>query len=167
MTKFLSYWHSVYAQSRIWPRKWDAWNSVGLWDIKGSHYPGQKTRRSVNKQEERNLSFSGFCYFTEPLSKNKRRLKKKKIDKYWNLVRELRRTWNMKQLVIAFVVGSVAMAIQRPEKETMGIGDQKKNRQHSNHSTVKISECWSEETYSNSSENRLFKVVQKIRVEWK
>ena len=39
----------------------------------------QKTRSGINYQEDKNLSFNGFCCASEPLSKNKRKQKVRQI----------------------------------------------------------------------------------------
>ena len=49
--EFWPYYQMVIAQLRICPRKWAAYNSLGLWDTNES--PDQKTRRNANKQTKR------------------------------------------------------------------------------------------------------------------
>ena len=73
--KIWPYYQMVYAQIRIRPREWDAYDSLGLWDTNGSPNPGQKTRLSVNQQKKENLSSGGFCRSGWSHSKN--RIKRK------------------------------------------------------------------------------------------
>ena len=46
--------------------------------------------------------------------------------------------WNMKLMIILIVVGALRMAPQNLRKETGGTGGQRKNQDHLDHSTVKI-----------------------------
>ena len=43
----------VYAQTRIYPRKWDSYNTLGLWNTNRSLNPGQKARLRINQQGEK------------------------------------------------------------------------------------------------------------------
>ena len=61
----------------------------------------------------------------------------KKIEKYLELAREQRKLKNMK--VIAIVVGKLEMILKGLEKRLWGTGDQRKNWDQPNHSTVNIS----------------------------
>ena len=57
----------------------------------------------------------------------------KRIDKYLDLTRELKKLWNMKVTVISVVVGGKVL-----EKKSGGIGNQRKTQEHPNHSIAKI-----------------------------
>ena len=61
------------------------------------------------------------------------------IYKYLDIAGELKKLWNMRVEVISIVLGALGMISKDlGEKKTIGIGDQSKNRDHPDHSTVKI-----------------------------
>ena len=75
---------------------------MGLWHTDGSPNLGQKTRLDNNQQKKENLQNSRLCYPRWPI-----RLKEcEKKDKYLNLVRELKKLWNMQVTIIPIVIGA-------------------------------------------------------------
>ena len=75
---------------RIRPRKWDAQNSLGFWDINGSPNLSQTPRPSDNhqkKKKKRKREKKRTCWITGITERNRR-----KIYKYLDLARELQKT---------------------------------------------------------------------------
>ena len=75
------------------------------------------------------------------------------MDKYVDLARELKKLLNMKVMVISVLVGALRTVTKMTEKEPGWTGDQKKNQDNLDHSTVEIgldtSEFWrSKEIYN-------------------
>ena len=62
----------------------------------------------------------------------------KKIYKFLDLARELKKVLNQKVTVILIVVCTLGM-IPKDLKKNEGTGDQRKNQDHLDHNTVKIS----------------------------
>ena len=62
-----------------------------------------------------------------------------KIYKHLDLARKLRKLWNMRVAVILIVIGEFETAPKGLEKDTGGIGNQRKNRDHPDYNIVKIS----------------------------
>ena len=62
-----------------------------------------------------------LVYFAVRMAHRVKMKKKKKLDKYVELNRELKKLWNMKVTVIPIVVGALGIAlstVQRPGKKT-------------------------------------------------
>ena len=94
----------VYAQPRISPREWDAQTPLGFWDINGSPNLGQTTRPYNNQQKKRSCRIVDFAVQADYRMKLKER---KKSDEYIDLVRELKKLWNMKVMIILIVIGGL------------------------------------------------------------
>ena len=89
------------------PWKWNAWNSVGIWDKNGLPNLGQKRRFYFNHQEEKNLS----SMTVDNRIKGK---KLGKLDKYLNLVWEMKNIKNI--LMILMVLGALGTDPKKLEK---------------------------------------------------
>ena len=96
----------VYAQPGIRPGKWDAHTFLGFWDTNGSPNLSQKTRPYNNQQKEVNFQNCGLCC---PLVHRVKLKESEKKDKYFDLTRELKKSWNMKVTVIPIVIGSLCV----------------------------------------------------------
>ena len=80
----------------------------------------------INKKKDCHL-----VDFAVPADNRGKMKESKKINKYLDLARELKKLGNMKVTMIPIVVGMLG-------KETWRIGNQKKNWRHTDHSTVKL-----------------------------
>ena len=88
------------------------------------------------EKEEKNLSLSGFCHFSGPQSKSRR---KRKYGQYLDLAREKKKLWNIKVTVIRIVVGALRTVLKFSGKKTVETEDQRKNQGHIGHRNFKIS----------------------------
>ena len=61
-----------------------------------------------------------------------------KIDKYLDFVWEQKELWNMKVVVILIIVSAFGTVLKGSEKELVETRDQRKNRAHPKHCTLKI-----------------------------
>ena len=61
----------AYAQSRTFPRKWDAQNSLGFWDTNGSPNLSQTTRFTDSQQKTRTCRIEDFAVPVDHLVKLK------------------------------------------------------------------------------------------------
>ena len=80
-----------------------------------------------------------ICYlavFVVPVDHRMKIKESEKIDKYWDLAWGLKKLWNMKVTVIPIVVGALGKSPKVWKKE---IGNQRKNQDHPNYSSVKNS----------------------------
>ena len=84
----------------------------------------------INKKK--NATFSGFCCSGRSQSENK------KIDRYLDLARKLKKLWKFKVMVIQILVGVPEMLPKSLEKKPGVIGDQK-NWDYTNYSIIMIS----------------------------
>ena len=78
----------VYAQLRICPGEWDAQTPLEFWDINGSLNPGQTTWPRDSQQKKGTCRIVDFAVSADQRIKLK---EGKKIDKYLDLARELRK----------------------------------------------------------------------------
>ena len=85
----------VYAQSRIRPRKWGAKNFLGFWGTNEKPNLGRTTRSSEN------LPDGGLCCSSWPQRKTERNWKR---DQYPDRVRELKKLWNMRVMMISILM---------------------------------------------------------------
>ena len=76
---------------------------MGLWRIDGLPNLGQKTRPYNNQQKKRIYKIVDFVVPADHRIKLKEWEKK---DKYLDIVRELRKLWNMKVTTIPIVIGA-------------------------------------------------------------
>ena len=81
---------------------------MGLWPTHGSSNLGQKTRPNNNqkkkkKKKKRNSKIVDFAVLDDHRIKLKEYEKK---DKYLDLVRELKKLWNMQVIIIPIVIGA-------------------------------------------------------------
>ena len=78
--------------------------------------------------------------FSVPLDHNMKIKGSKKIDKYLDLTRKLKKLWNMEVTVIWIVVCALGMFPKSLENILGGggTGDQRKNRDHPDHGAVRI-----------------------------
>ena len=98
-------------------------NFLRFWDTTRSSNSNQKSRSSINQQEEKKTLSRGFCFSGGQLSDNKR---KWKIDKYLDLAWELKeKPWKMKVRVITIVVGALRTVPKDSEKKLQEFEDQK------------------------------------------
>ena len=93
----------VYAQPRTCPRKWYTQTPVGLWYTNGSPNLGPNTRSYSNQQKKRICKIVDFALPADHRIKLK---ECEKRDKYLDLVRELKKLWNMKMTIIPIVIGA-------------------------------------------------------------
>ena len=94
----------VYAQSKIYPRKWDAQTPLGFCDINGFSNLGQTTRLRDGQKKKKNGENplnNELCCSDWPQSKTEG---KRKRDKYLELARELKKVWNLKVMVVPTVI---------------------------------------------------------------
>ena len=84
----------------------------------------------INKKKERVIK--RICHFIRSLSEKK---KIKNIYKYLHLAKEPKKLWNIKVAMIPITVGTLATVL----KETEGNRYQRKNRDHIDPVTIKIS----------------------------
>ena len=92
----------VYAQPSTYHRKWHAKTPVELWYTNGLPKLGLKTRPYNNQQKK----ISKLVDFAVPAD-HKIKLKEcEKRYKYLDLVRELKKLWNMKLTIIPNVIGA-------------------------------------------------------------
>ena len=63
----------------------------------------------------------------------------KSRDKYLDLARELKKLWNMKVTVVPIVVDALGTVPPKSGKETGETQDQRKNKDHPDHSTLNMS----------------------------
>ena len=76
---------------------------MGLWHTNGSPNLGQKTRPYNNQQKKRTYKIVDF---TVPAGRRIKLKEYEKKDKYLDLARELKKLWNMKVIIILFVIGA-------------------------------------------------------------
>ena len=103
---------------------------MGLWNIHGSPNLGQKTRPYNNKKKR-------ICKIVDFVVPTDHRIKLKefeKKDKYLNLVRELKKVWNMKVTIIQIVIGAFGTVTKRVVKGTGGLGSWRTSGNHPNES---------------------------------
>ena len=94
----------VYAQPSSCPAEWHTETPMGLiWHTNGSPNLTQKTRPYSNQQKKRTCKILDFAVPADHRIKLKESEKK---DKYLNLVRELKKLWNMKVTIIPIVIGA-------------------------------------------------------------
>ena len=125
----------VYKQTRLCPKKWDPRNTQGFWDTNRSRNPCQKIRPNVNylNKEKRKIKRNSVWFnkkqtfysgnFVVPVDFWMKIKESKNIDKYLDLVRELKKRWNMKVSVIPIVIGVFALVpkcLEIKEKEVSG-----------------------------------------------
>ena len=146
----------VCAHPSICSGEWDVQSPLGFWDKNGSPNHVQSTRPSNNKQKERTYRVVNFSV----LADHKVNLKKgEKKDKYLNLPRESKKTWNINVTVIPTVIvalGTVSKLLAQG-MECLKIRDEWKpsKKQHYGDRPEYWEECRRlEETccHSNSSE---------------
>ena len=83
-----------------------------------------------------------ICLFVDfaVLAGHKEKIREiKKIVKYLDFARELKKLWNMKVRVISSEVGTQETVPKNLDKRLKGTEDQRKNREHLDYSTLKIS----------------------------
>ena len=87
----------VYTQSRIHCRKWDASNSLGLWD--------------TNRQPNADQKLTRTCHLVDFVVPADDKMKEnKKRDKYLDLTRQQqKKLWDMKVTVVPIVVDALGM----------------------------------------------------------
>ena len=83
-----------YVQTKIYLRKWNAWNSLGFWDTNGSPNTSQKTKPSVNLHKRERTCLVDFAIPADHKSKIK---ESEKINKYFDFTRELKKTKKTKK----------------------------------------------------------------------
>ena len=89
----------LHAQTISFPKVWAAQNFLGIWDINGSHNPGQKI--SPNDNWQKVVDFAGRAQ-----SANQRKQKRKN---YLEQERELKLVWKIKMAVIFIVIKALEM----------------------------------------------------------
>ena len=89
--------------------------------------------RVLIDKKKRNLSSSGFC----SLSGSVKIKKSEKRDKYLDFIRELQKSVEHRVTVISITVGAWN-GPQRLGKKTGGTENQRKKREHQDHSNVKM-----------------------------
>ena len=99
----------VYAQTRIRPTQWDAQSSLGFWDTNGSSNLGQTTKpwdsqlqKKERKEKKRRTSWR--VDFAVPADYKVKLKESKKIDKFQDVTKELKKLWNTKLTVIPMVI---------------------------------------------------------------
>ena len=73
-----------------------------FWDSNGSPNLNQTTKPNKGQQKKDDLPNCGLCCLADYKAESK---ESKKKDKYLDLVRELKKLWNMKVAVIPIVIG--------------------------------------------------------------
>ena len=100
----------VYAQPSICPGEWHTETPLGLWHTNGSPNLGQKTRPCNNQQKKK------LPKLWTLLSQADHRIKLKESEKkhkYLDLVRELKKLWNIKKTIIPIVIGAFSTITKR------------------------------------------------------
>ena len=88
----------------------DAQTPLGFRDTNGSPHLGQTTRFYNNQQKKRTCRIVDFVVPVDHRVKLKECEKK---DKYFDLARELKNLWNMKETVIPIVIGALGTVTKR------------------------------------------------------
>ena len=91
----------VYTQTRICPRKWDAWNSLGFKIQRDRSIPTRRPDLVLIKNNKRASRLVGFTVRADHRVKIK---ENEKIEKYFNLARYVKRLWNLKATVRSIIV---------------------------------------------------------------
>ena len=114
----------VCAQTRICPKEWHTQTPLGFWDTNGSPNLGQTTRPYNNHRKERTWRIVDFAIPADHIVEWK---KCQKRNKYLDLVRELKKLWNMKVAIISIVIGALGTVtkglVQGPKDLGMTSGD--------------------------------------------
>ena len=84
-------------------------NLMGFWHPNRSPNPGPTTRPYNNQQKKKTRRIVDFAVPTDHRVKLKESEKK---NKYLNLVRELKKLWNMKVMFIPIVIGALSTVIE-------------------------------------------------------
>ena len=92
----------VYAQPKICPGEWHAQSPLGIWDTNGSPNLSKMTGLYDNQQKKRIWKIVNFAV---PVDQNLKESEKK--DMYRCLVRELKKVWNMKVMIIPIMIGAI------------------------------------------------------------
>ena len=96
------YKQMVYAQPNIYHAEWHAQTPLWLWHTNESPNLGQTTRPYHNQQKKKKIcKIVDFAVSADYRVKLKEREKK---DKYLDIVRELKKLWNMKVTIIPIVI---------------------------------------------------------------
>ena len=100
----------VNAQPSICPREWLTWTPIGLWHSDGSPNLSQKTRTYNNQQQQQQQQQKKKIYeivdFAFPADPRIKLKEYEKNNKLLDLVRELKKLWNMKVIIIPIVIGA-------------------------------------------------------------
>ena len=116
-TEVWPYEQMVQTQPRICPGEWDAQTRPGFWDTSGSPNLGQTSRHCNNQQKIKRTC--RILDFAVPAHHRVKLKESKKKNKYLDLVRELKKMWNMKVTVIPIVIDALGTVtkevIQRQE----------------------------------------------------
>ena len=99
----------VYAQTRIGPREWDAWNSQEFWDLNRSPNPGQRKNKKKKKRA---------CRIEDLVVPADHRVKinEREERQVFDLAREQRKLWNMWVTVIPIVIGAYGTVFKGLER---------------------------------------------------
>ena len=130
------YEHMAYAQPISGPGKWDEQTPLGFWHTNGSPYLGQTARAYNDQQKKRTCRIVDFAVLAE----HKVKLKGSEKHKYFDLIWELKKLWNMKVKVIPNVVG----ALGRVTKDLV-------KAQEDEWKQSKLQHCWDRPKYSKES----------------
>ena len=97
----------VYAQHNICPGEWHTQTPLGFWHTNGSPNLGQTTRPYIkNEKKKRTCKIVDFAIPADHKVKLKESEKKKK-DKYLDLMRELKKLWDVKVMFIPIIIGAL------------------------------------------------------------
>ena len=125
----------LYAETRTCPGKCDTNNCRGPWDTKNHQIPaGFLDIALINKR----YRTQHLVNLAVPVDHRVKRKESKKIDKYLDLARELKKLHDM-NVTDTNCHWSPWNGCQRPRKENWRIGDQRKIRNYPDHSIVEIS----------------------------
>ena len=96
----------VYAQPSTYPRKWHSQTPMGLWHTNRSPNLDQKSRPYNNQQQQKKKKICKIVDFAVPADHRIKLKECEKRDKYLDLVRELKKLWNMTVTILPIVIGA-------------------------------------------------------------
>ena len=96
----------VYAQPNICPGEWDTQTPMGFWHTNESPNLSQTTR-SYNNQQKKKMRTCKIVDFAVPADHRVKLKERDKKEKCLDLVRGLKKLWNMKVMFILIVIGTL------------------------------------------------------------